>query len=297
MSGKHIEIFLVDGVPGGMTTAEIAGWTGHVIAAPRSDVGALLRRPEAVRNGAYLFLADDPEAVEGTRCYIGRTEEFARRFSAHSELRDREWDRIVIVTNKDDSIAEGHWGYLEARLVELAREASRCSLTNGNSPQGRKLSEAAQSDMEAFLDQLQIVLPVVGVDVIRGRAVALAAKPEAASPVFTLALGKRGVDAKAQVIDGEFTMLEGSVVVGEWSGQGSTESTRRAYRVIREHHERLIADGSIAVSGDAGRLTRDVRFSSPSLAGAVALGRSCNGRMEWRADSGTYGQWEDRGLE
>lgn len=29
MTGKHIEIFLVEGVPGGITTAEIAGWTGR----------------------------------------------------------------------------------------------------------------------------------------------------------------------------------------------------------------------------------------------------------------------------
>lgn len=297
MSGKHIEIFLVDGIPGGMTTAEIAGWTGHVIAAPRSELGALLKRPEAARNGAYLFLAEDPEAIQGTRAYVGRTEEFARRFKTHSELADREWDRVVILTNKDDSFAEGHWGYLEARLVELAKDSGRCTLTNGNVPQGRKLSEAAQSDMEAFLDQLQIVLPVVGVDVIRGRAVALAATPEAASPIFTLSQGKRGVEAKAQVIDGEFTMLAGSIVVPEWTGLGATASTQRAYRTIREHHERLLADGSIDVVAGVGRLTRDVRFTSPSLAGAVAVGRSCNGRQEWRWDGGAYSDWEDRGLE
>lgn len=49
MNGKHIEIFLVDGVPGGMTTAEIAGWTGHVLASERSSLGALcggLKRSE-----------------------------------------------------------------------------------------------------------------------------------------------------------------------------------------------------------------------------------------------------------
>jgi hypothetical protein len=30
VTGKHIELFLVEGVPGGITTAEIAGGTGHV---------------------------------------------------------------------------------------------------------------------------------------------------------------------------------------------------------------------------------------------------------------------------
>jgi len=26
------------------------------------------------------------------------------------------------------------------------------------------------------------------------------------------------------------------------------------------------------------------------------VGRSCNGRIEWQWDGGTYGEWEERGL-
>ncbi|BEH03203.1 GIY-YIG nuclease family protein [Brooklawnia propionicigenes] len=298
MNGKHIEIFLVDGVPGGMTTAEIAGWTGHVLASERSSLGALLRRPEAQRNGAYLFLSDDSDAVAGVRTYIGRTENFARRFPAHAELKSREWDRIVIVTNKDDSFSEGHWGYLESRLVELARLANRCTLTNGNDPQGRRLSEAAQSDMEAFLAQLQIVLPVLGVDVIRSRETAKAADSiESVSPEFTLTDTRRKVDARAQVIDGEFTLLTGSTVIAKWISKGIAEATQRAYAVYREEHERLLADGSIVVENGVGRVARDIRFTSPSRAGAIALGRSCNGRISWTWSGGTYAQWEDRGVD
>ena len=46
MSGNHIELFLVDGTPGGLTTAEILNWTGQVLSAPRSGMSALVRRPE-----------------------------------------------------------------------------------------------------------------------------------------------------------------------------------------------------------------------------------------------------------
>lgn len=296
--GKHIELFLVDGVPGGMTTAEIAGWTGHVLTAERPDLGALLKRPEAQRNGAYLFLADDADAVAGVRCYIGRTENFTRRFPTHSELKNREWDRLLIITNKDDSFSEGHWGYLESRLVELARLANRCSLTNGNDPQGRRLSEAAQSDMEAFLEQLQIVLPVLGVNVFRSRETAkIFVAPTTVSPEFTLTDAKRHVKARAQIIDGEFTILEDSHVVAEWKAIGKAEATRRAYASYRDEHERLVADGSIVKEGEIGRVTRDLRFSSPSRAGAIALGRSCNGRNEWTWSGGTYAHWEDRDVE
>ena len=43
--------------------------------------------------------------------------------------------------------------------------------------------------------------------------------------------------------------------------------------------------------------TRDVVFSSPSTAGAIVTGRSCNGRTTWKtADGRTFGDWEQQGL-
>lgn len=298
MTGKHIEIFLVEGVPGGITTAEIAGWTGHVLAGPRSDLGDILKRPEARRNGAYLLLGDDEEALGGVRCYIGRTENFINRFRDHSAKKEF-WDRVVLITSKDDSFTEGHWGYLEWRLVELAKQAARVTLANGNDPQGRKLSEAQVSDMEAFLEQLQIILPVLGVNAIRVRPAAASSQGATTdSPVFALTNKKFNVDARAQQLGDEFTMLKGSQVVATWAGTGKAESTKRAYASYRAQHRQLVADGSIAVEGDVGILTRDVPFGSPSTAAAVALGRSSNGRLEWKCADGTsYGEWENRGVE
>ncbi|WP_282852635.1 GIY-YIG nuclease family protein [Gulosibacter sediminis] len=298
MSGKHIELFLVDGEPGGITTAEVAGWTGHVLVGPRSNLGELIRRPESSRNGAYLLLGEDSEAIENTVCYIGRTENFAERFRVHDAKKEF-WDRAVIISAKDDSFNEGHWGYLEARLIEMARVAERASLPNVQTPKIRKLSEAQASDMEAFISQLKTVLPVLNVNVLKSRkapVVEVVPKDED-SPTFTLVQSKLGVNAKAQVAGGEFTMLEGSTVVGEWLGRATAESTRRAYASYRARHEKLVADGSIVIDGKVGHLTRDIVFTSPSTAGAIALGRSCNGRTSWLWNGGTYAQWEERGVD
>jgi hypothetical protein len=124
--------------------------------------------------------------------------------------------------------------------------------------------------------------------------------PEAtnASPVFTLVNKKYNVNARAQQLGDEFTMLEGSQVVAVWAGTGKAESTKRAYAAYRAKHQQLVADGSIAVGADSGILTRDIHFSSPSTAAAVTLGRSSNGRLEWKsADGKSYGDWENRGVE
>lgn len=281
MSGKQIKLFLVDGTPGGVTTAEITNWTGHVLQARRSDLADLLKRDEAQRTGVYLLLGDDEQSIGVTRCYIGEAEVVADRLRHHNREKPF-WDRVIVITSKDMNLTKSHGRYLESRLILLATQAARVTLENGTAPPRPSLPEADASDMDEFVAQLQIVLPVLGVNAIRVRptlrTVADAAET-AESPIFQLRNTRAGVDAQAQQIDGEFTMLQGSVVIASWHGVGKAESTMKAYASYRGQHQQLLADGAIVVQGGGARLTRDVVFSSPSTAGAVVLGRSCNGRV------------------
>ncbi|OBF18534.1 GIY-YIG nuclease family protein [Mycobacterium sp. ACS4331] len=300
MTGRQIKLFLVDGSPGSLTTAEITNWTGHVLSAPRSELADLLKRDEAQRTGAYLLLGEDEEAVGNTRCYIGEADVVAERLRYHQREKDF-WDRVVVITSKDANLTKAHGRYLESRIIDLAKRAGRVKVENGTAPPLPALPEADASDMDYFVTQLEIVLPVLGVNAIRVPS----AKPgpsdsrdESLSPVFQLRNGKLDVDARAQQVDGEFTMLAGSTVVATWQGVGKAESTVKSYASYRAQHESLVADGAIAVEAGRGRVTRNIPFTSPSTAGSIALGRSCNGRREWiAADGSTFGDWESRGVE
>nr|NLI50239.1 GIY-YIG nuclease family protein [Propionibacterium sp.] len=300
MGGKQLRLFLVDGTPGGLTTAQIMNWTGQVLSGRRSDLADLLRRPETQRPGVYLLLGDDETAIGGVRCYIGEAEDVADRLRNHQRNKEF-WDRVVVITSTDENLTKGHIRYLEARLIELATRAARVGLENGTQPPRAPLPEADRSDMDYFVDQLQVILPVLGVNAIRVREQQPTTSAAAAqiSPVFSLVNTKLGVDARAQQVDGEFTMLAGSTIVA--TVRDSTRyspSTAKAYASYRALHEKLVANGTIIVTDGHGRLTRDVVFSSPSTAGAIALGRSCNGRVAWvAADNETFGHWESRGVE
>lgn len=298
--GMHIELFLVDGEVGGITTADLVSWSGHVLYGPRSKLSELLAREESHRNGVYLLLGDDPEAIESTRCYIGKTEDFSKRFLDHKQKKDW-WDRAVLISSADDSFNEGHWGYIESRLVEIAMRAERATLDdNKQTPQRRKLSEAQKSDVEDFIDKLRLILPVLGVNALKTRMKDRVETPvldvaSEESPIFHLEIPRRSIHARAQFISGELLMLEGSQVAGRWTGKAKADTTQRAYNGLQSRFDKLVADGSIRVDGGFGLLTRDVPFSSPSAAGAIASGRSCNGRISWiTADGLTYGEWEER---
>jgi hypothetical protein len=111
------------------------------------------------------------------------------------------------------------------------------------------------------------------------------------SPEFELKLRKEGITATARVIDGVFTVHEGSLARHSWVGTDST------YKQLRESLER---DGTLAPTRSARlmRFTRNHAFASPSAASAVVVGRSSNGRDAWRTRDGglTYGDWQSGGL-
>lgn len=294
--GKSVRLFLADGTPGGLTTAEIMNWTGQVTAGPRSDLAALLRRSEVSRTGIYLLLGDDPENPGSTLAYIGEADDVGKRLAAHGRAEESGgkdfWDRVIVLTSKDMNLTKAHARYLESRFIAIAKGAGRARLSNGTGPDPLPLPEADVSDMEFFIEQAQIVLPVLGVNLLRStRPSQPTGGPEPAietpsSPVLTLTV--RGTDATAQEVDGEFVVREGSLGRAEWMGVG------RSYENLRT---RLLADGALELTPDGkhARFTRDVVFDSPSAASAVVLARSSNGRLEWKVQGTgtTYGQWQE----
>ena len=56
MNGKQVRLFLVDGSVGGLMTAEILNWTGHMLRGRRKDLGRIKNREEAQRTGVYILL-------------------------------------------------------------------------------------------------------------------------------------------------------------------------------------------------------------------------------------------------
>src|ERR1700729_2378695 len=176
-------------------------WTGHVVAAPRSDLAALLKRPEASRTGIYLLLGDDPESLGGSLAYIGEGDDVSKRLYQHARAEDQGgkdfWERAIVLTSKDANLTKAHARYLESRFITLAQQARRSRLINGTAPLPLPLPEADISDMEYFIAQARIVLPVLGVNILRstatpadGAAAAPPAPSPASSPLLELRLRK-----------------------------------------------------------------------------------------------------------
>lgn len=302
--GKSVRLFLADGTPGGLLTAEIMNWTGHIVAAPRSDLAALLKRPEAGRTGIYILIGDDPESVGGQIAYVGEGDDVSKRLYQHGRPEDQGgkdfWDRAIVITSKDTNLTKAHARYLESRFIALGTQANRAKFTNGTAPEPSTLPEADVSDMESFIEQARIVLPVLGVNIFRSpiptppQQTATSSQPvSTSSPVFELRIKKENIVASAQEVDGEFTVFAGSTARLKWVGAAG-----HSYRDLREKLER---DGTLALAPDGSTMqfTHNQVFASPSAAGAMITGRSSNGRKEWLTSKGqlTYGDWQQQKIE
>lgn len=302
--GKSVRLFLADGTPGGLLTAEIMNWTGHVAAAPRSDLAALLKRPESSRTGIYILIGEDPESLGGSLAYIGEGDDVGKRLYHHSRNEDQGgkdfWDRAIVLTSKDSNLTKAHARYLESRFISLAQQASRSRLTNGTAPPLLPLPESDVSDMEYFVAQAKIVLPVLGVNIFRttttlkqtAELVDAAAPVNAStSPTFEMFVKKYNVRAMAQEIDGEFTVRKGSMAKLSFTENSSN------YELL---HDELLKGGQLVRdSSETAVFTQDVVFRSPSAAAAIVAGRAANGRVEWRIPGTgmSFGSWQNQDVE
>ena len=291
MTGKTIRIFLADGEPTGILLAEISNWTGKVLVAPRSQLDQLSKREEVRRTGVYLLVGPDPDDPSRALAYIGEGDNVFKRLLHHNKDESKDfWERTVVIVSKDENLTKSHVRYLESRVIRLAQDAHRAKLVNGTAPEPTKLPEPDEADMEAFLAEVQMILPVLGFDFTQPKPTSPGAKPaKESSPIFVL--HKVGTHAKAQEIDGQFVLFAGSTA--RKKGVPSWQS----YKALRE---KLVADMSLVEGDDPEYLvfSEDIAFNSPSAAAAVVLGRAANGRKNWRIeDTGqTYADWQDAKL-
>lgn len=293
VTGRSLELYFINGRPDGMLTAEVFNWTGHVLMAPRTQIAAALARKEARYTGVYVLLGEgDGEA----KAYVGEGEDISERIRSH-DIRKDWWTTAVLVTSAANNLHKAHVKYLEARLVEQARLVGRVALDNGNTPPRPGLSEAAEANMEAFLDYLFMVLPALQIDMFL-QSVRLSAAPAVDTPTdsrvrFELVNRKHRLRATARLEGADFIVEAGSLARGAWEGRNTEGS---GYAQKRDELQRM---GVLVPQGEGCAFSQDYAFKSPSAAAAVVNGRPSNGALEWRLEGGatTYREWEDQIIE
>lgn len=262
-----IKLFLVNGSPNGLRTAELSNWSGKAVAAPRTEIPELLKRKELGSPGIYLLTGVDPDSAENA-IYIGEAENVSSRLKGHAS-KDF-WNAATVFVSKDENLTKAHIRYLEGKLIAMAVDIGSSHVMNA-AASGAKLPESDAAEMDIFLQKCLQLLPVLGVTEFHKLS------DEQISNEELLYCKIKGLTATGKRTENGFVVFAGSQAVLEH---------RESAKTIKNKREQLINKGLLETKGNHLVFTKDIEFGSPSTAGSVVRGGSANGLTSWKDSRG-----------
>lgn len=284
--GKSINLYLMDGEAGGRIKCTLANWTGIAYKIPRTELDKCKERDDLKQSGVY-FLFGTSDMTGKNVVYIGQAgarkngEGILNRLQEHKRNPKKDyWTEAIVFTTSNNSFGPTEISYLENRFCNLALLANRYEVKNGNDPTPGNLTEEKESEMEEFIDYAKVIMGTLGHKLFE--PVSKPVQPKVNDSLTTLSdyqrlrlertikkIGKVEADG-IQTTEG-FVVLKGSRI--------SPIDDNTISSVIKKRRKEANIDKD-------GILQEDVLFSSPSSAAAFVFGKSANGLVYWKTDSG-----------
>lgn len=269
--GKSINLFLMDGTPSGRMKCSLANWTGIAYKIPRTDLDKCKDIDVLQQSGVYFLFGTDKD--QNSVVYIGQAGVRKNRKGLLLRIQEAHpsidyWTEAVIFTTTNNSFGPTEISYLENRFCNLALDANRYSVKNGNDPNPGNLTEEKESELEEFIDYAKIVMGTLGHKVFEP----LIAVQDVADKSGELFLSGSGFKAVGRRVADGFVLLKGSTI-GEVIAKSCPE---RAIKERSRYAKKL--KGNL--------LLEDILFSSPSGAAAFVCGYSISGNIAWKNNDG-----------
>ncbi len=265
MRGKTIRQFLIDGQADGRWISELSNWTGKAYKIPRTYINQCSDRKDLSNTGVYFLFGRNDE-TDAEQVYIGEAENILNRLKQHLSEKDF-WTECVVFISKDNNLNKAHIKYLEKHLYIMAKASKRYEVINSNVPAETSISEMDRAEMDEFIDNMSLILGVLGHKILEPP---VNRENNRNSVLFTLQ-----DKASGKPVSEGFVILEGSRIA-----ENVTSSLSKSVMDKRQ----LLFDKGI-VDKDF-TFTQDWIFTSPSLAAAIVVGYSINGRNAWKDRNG-----------
>jgi hypothetical protein len=273
--GRTLKIYMIDGTETGPRTVDIGNWSGRGVFSERGAIQEVLNREELSNPGVYCLKYTPKSDIFSERIYIGESENLKVRIATHLSNPDKgEFIEFIGFFSKDELLTKSHVRYLESRIIQLARDANSAEVVNINCSESF-LSEADKSDMEFFLDQIKLILPVMGFRFLISDFVKMDntnSLGELSSETGYFIVGKK---IKARMFESERGFI---VKKGSQAKKNTTKSIDKGYLRIRE---KLITSGKLIAKGSVFEFQENTVFNSTTAASSVVLGRKAPGPIHW----------------
>ncbi|WP_025770469.1 GIY-YIG nuclease family protein [Thioalkalivibrio sp. HK1] len=168
--GEKITIYIPGGLSKrGIKVADIVNWTGQVFVCQREEIENLESEwgDEIERQGIYILFGGN-DTGRKPAIYIAETENVKIQLRLHLAETDF-WEIAFILINKDENINKTHFKYLEARMMDLAKNADKLNLENRSIPKLPPISRSDQSMADRYLEHVITLLDTLGFSYLERR--------------------------------------------------------------------------------------------------------------------------------
>lgn len=275
--GKSINLYLMDGTAEGRIKCTLANWTGLAYKIPRTEIDKCKEREDLKQSGVY-FLYGISDQTGDNVVYIGQAgarkngEGILNRLQEHKRNPDKDyWTEAVVFTTSNNSFGPTEISYLENSFCNLAKEAKRYIVKNGNDPTSGNITEEKESELEEFIDYSKIVMGTFGYKIFEPVVVIPTTLTNEISNIhkeLMLYLKTSKANATGRRTAEGFVVFKESTVSAE-----PTISCPDTIRHLRERFAERV-DGNFV-------LLEDTLFRSPSAAAGFVTYASANGLIMW----------------
>ncbi len=283
MISENVNLFLLDGKPMGRIKCTIANWTGIAYKIPRTEIDNCHDIKFLSQSGVYFLFGVDEE-TDKPIVYIGQAgvrkngEGLVGRILEHNRNPQKDyWNEAVMFTTQNNSFGPTEISYLEHTFCELAKNAGRYLVKNGNDPTIGNITEEKESDLARYIEYAKIVMVMLGHKVfeplvVKNKVYTGETEMEIKERV-ELFCNERNITAKCIRTAEGFVLTKGSIL--------ATKPTKSCLDGIKKQREKYADKVS-----ENGELMEDILFSSPSGAICFATYSSRNGYTSWKTIDG-----------
>lgn len=268
---KTINMFIFGGNPNGRIMCEFSNWNGRVYKIARNELSMFAERNDCQNTGIYFLFGNDID--KGETVYIGEAERMLDRLKQH--LKDNEyWNECIVVISKDNHLNKAHIKYMENKFYLLAKNIERYAVTNASVPTCSSVSEYDKAMLDEFIEHTKLLVNTLGKKVFDEIINSSSQKNDDNSIFYIKAA--RGADASGIIVADGFAVFKGSIIA-----ESMVPSMPKTLQVLRQ---KLIDNKIVDMDN---KFTKDYVFTSPSLAASIIMGRSANGKTEWKNKNGS----------
>lgn len=282
VASKNINYFLIDGKSDGRIKCTIQNWTGLFYKVPRTYLDECKNIKAMKKTGIYFLFGkndDDEDCVYVGQARIRKNGEgLLGRVQEH--IKDSFYfTDAVMLTTQNNIFGPTEISYLENKFTNLAIEADRYNVKNGNEPNPGTVTEEKESELLEFMEYSKLVMGVLGYKIF----IPINNKNELVeNEDLYLYLSRRDAKTNKEIKATCKRTSEGFVVL-----KGSDFCEIDADHIKNKTSIKNIRDKCKNSGGVLdGKLIKDYLFNSPSYAATFVLGKSSNGRTEWKDKDG-----------